>query len=143
MAMETEVTDVVARDPDAGDAREVNVLGEPIARQPNGRWLPGTRVQPLGRIKKAPTVLSELEKQAHQAKHRRKIAAAWVQATEDPHSAVAQRAREALTDRLYGLPKATLVLQQGESQADALDAELAAYLAAKTVDGTARVIDSD
>ena len=109
-----------------------------------GRFIKGDdpRRNTLGRIKKAPTVLSELEKQAHQAKHRRKIAAAWVQAAEDPHSAVAQRAREALTDRLYGLPKATLVLQQGESQADALDAELAAYLASKTViEGESRVIE--
>lgn len=93
-----------------------------------------------GRIKKQPTVLDELAKRAHQAKHRKKIAAAWVEAAEDPRSAVAQRAREALSDRLYGLPKATLVLEQADSPLAALLAGLAADGALPYVDGEARVV---
>lgn len=78
-----------------------------------------------GRIKKKPTIMDELAKQAHQAKHRRKVAKAWIDTAEEPHTAAGQRAREALTDRLYGLPKQTLVLEQGESEYSALLRDLA------------------
>ncbi len=97
------------------DARETNVLGEPIARQPNGRWLPGTRPQPLGRIQKQPTVLDETMSLAHKAKHRRRIARAWVETMEETGTAPGNRARADFSDRAYGLPKQTLVVEQSDS----------------------------
>jgi hypothetical protein len=54
--------------------------------------------------------------------------------------AVGNRAFADVRDTVYGVPKQTLVVSQGESQANELDAELAAYLASKTVDGESRRI---
>ena len=115
-----------SRQTDADTARETNVRGEPIARQPNGRWLPGHSPNPLGTIKKAPTVLDETVKLAHKARERKRIARAWVDTMAEAGTAPGNRARADFSDRVYGLPKQTLVLEQGDSPLAALLADIAA-----------------
>jgi hypothetical protein len=66
-----------------------------------------------GRIKKAPTVLDETVKLAHKAKERRRIARAWVDTMAEAGTAPGNRARADFSDRVYGLPKQTLVLERG------------------------------
>ncbi len=134
------------RQSDADNAPEVNVLGEPISRGAHGKWLPGSRPNPLGRIKKKPTVLDETLKLASQAKHRKQIARAWVQTMELPHTPAGNRARADYRDTFHGVPKQTLVLEQGESPLDVLlmrRAERSLIVEGQTVDGEAREIDAD
>ncbi len=68
-----------------------------------------------GRIKKKPTVLDETVKLAHKAKERRRIARAWVNTMAEEGTAPGNRARADFSDRVYGLPKQTLVLEQVDS----------------------------
>ncbi len=94
---------------------EVNVFGEPVIRGSHGKWLPGTRPNPLGRGGKKPTVLDETVALAHKAKNRRRIARAWVETMAETGTAPGNRARADFSDRVYGLPKQTLVLEQADS----------------------------
>lgn len=88
-----------------------------------------------GRIAKKPTVLDETKKLAE--RKRKQVAQAHVNRMmrED---ATGNRAWAEYRDTFYGMPKQTLVLEAGESGADSLDAAMAAYLAERTVDSTAR-----
>lgn len=57
--------------------------------------------------------------------------------------AVGARAFADHRDTFEGVPHQTLVVRQGQTAANELDAELAAYIAARTVDGEARVLPAD
>ena len=80
-----------------------------------------------GRIKKQPTVLDEAVQLAHKAKNRRKIARAWVDTMAETGTAAGNRARADFSDRIYGLPKQTLILEQGSDPLTALFSELAEH----------------
>ena len=95
------------------DASNRNLLPHSVPRDANGRILPGHSLNPLGRIKKKPTVLDETVQLAHKAKNRRRIAHAWVNTMAEEGTAAGNRARADFSDRIYGLPKQTLVLEQG------------------------------
>ena len=118
-------TDTDTRQLEPNTARETNVLGEPIARQPNGRWLPGTRPQPLGRIPKKPTVFEETQKLA--TRRRKRIAKAWVDTMEGTDAA-ANRARADYNDRDIGTVAHRMIVAHGEVPADALYEEIRGML---------------
>ncbi len=98
----------------------------------------------LGRIQKTPTVLDETVRLAHKAKQRKKIARAWVETMSETGTAAGNRARSDFSDRAYGLPKQTLVLEQGDSPLTALFAHLAEQqaLPAPYIDGESKQVDS-
>ncbi len=110
---------------------EVHSEAEPAYSKPDSFAVRGfqkgydPRRNLAGRIQKQPTVLDETTALAHKAKNRRKIARAWVNTMAETGTAAGNRARADFSDRIYGLPKQTLVLEQGSDPLTALFTELA------------------
>src|SRR3990167_11011691 len=91
-----------------------NLQEEPVAgqvRDARGRILPGHTLNPNGRIKAKPRVLDRTKELAE--RRAKRIARAWV-STMEQESAAGNRARADYRDTFHGVPKQTLVLQQGD-----------------------------
>ena len=130
---------------DAGTSLDIDTGSDtsnfiPVA---GGRFAPGhdPRRNTAGRIKKKPTVLDETVALAHKAKNRRRIARAWVETMAETGTAPGNRARADFSDRVYGLPKQTLVLEQADSPLLAFLQRQAPAL--PYVDGESRDITTD
>lgn len=94
-----------------------------------------------GRPRKGESIPERLKRAIEQPKTTEAIVQATV-ARLLREDAVGNRAFADVRDTVYGIPKQTLVLEHGESPADALDARLAQLLG-QTVDGEARLLDDN
>lgn len=116
-------------------------ISEPVdvPRAPGGRFLPGHAPKSPGRPRKGRSILDSTQELAE--RRWRKVAEAAV-ARLERDDAVGARAWSDYRDTYHGIPKQTLVLEQGESRADTLDGRLAQLLG-QTVDGEARLLDDN
>lgn len=130
------IDDLVAGETQADDAGTDTSSAVSAA---GGRFVKGhdPRRNLAGRIKKKPTVLDETQKLAE--RKRKQLAAAHVNRMlkED---ATGNRAWADYRDTFHGVPKQTLVLEQGDAPADQLYTDLQALLSGQTVEGSARLI---
>lgn len=139
MSETTDVTGAPQDNPAGSDTSPtVSATGNPSPTRRPGTFVPGhdARRNVAGRIQKKPTVLDETRKLAE--RKRKQVAQAHVNRMmrED---ATGNRAWAEYRDTFYGMPKQTLVLEQGESAGMAWLQQLAA----QTVDGEATLLDDN
>ncbi len=106
-----------------------NTVTDAQTRKP-WQFAPGNRANPHGRPRKG---MSVLEQTRAEAERKAKAVAKAHVARMLKEDATGNRAWAEYRDTYYGMPKQTLVLEQGQSGADQLDAAILAMLDAPNV----------